>query len=137
MPESAGPGVVHVFTFLHVLWATSGIGNIILFLSFFFPKSLPAVGGPRLYGARQVGLGLYHTKAMMTCVAGHCDLRNCLKVPFPLLGSKPAAGPIFKAQQGVNVYGCQEMDRGLAQCADKVTGREEVSAGVQCSCGYY
>ena len=56
MPESAGPGVVHFLPF-SILWATSGTGNIILFLSFFFPKSIPAVGGPRLYGARQVGLG--------------------------------------------------------------------------------
>ena len=89
-------------------------GNIILFPSFSFPKSIPAVGGPRLYGARQVGSGLYHTKVMMTCVAVHCDLRNCLKVPFPLLGSKPAAGPMSEAQQGVNIYGCQNTDRGLA-----------------------
>ena len=38
---------------------------------------------PWIRGARQVGSGLYHTKVMMTCVASHCDLRNCLKVPFP------------------------------------------------------
>ena len=130
MAESAGPGVVH-FSPFYILWATSGTGNIILFLSFFFPKSIPAVGGPRLYGARQVGLALYHTKVTVTCVAGHCDLRNCLKVPFPLLGSKPAVGPIFKAQQGMNIYGCQNSDRGL------VTGGEGVSVGVQCTCGYY
>ena len=73
----------------------------------------------------------------MTCVAGHCDLRDCLKVPFPLLGSKPAVGPIFKAWQGVNIYRCQNSDRGLAQYADKVTGREGVSIGVQCSFGCY
>ena len=58
MPESAGPGVVH-FLPLYVLWATSETGNIILFLSFFFPKSISAVGGPRQYGARQVGSGLF------------------------------------------------------------------------------
>ena len=104
---------------------TSGTGNLTLFLSFFFPKSIPAVGGPRLYAARQVGLGLYHTKVMMTCVTSHCDLRNHLKIPFPLLGSRPAVGPIFKAQQGVNIYGCQGTDRGLARYADKVTGRKE------------
>ena len=113
MPESAGPGVVHFLPF-YILWATSGTGNVILFLSFFFPKSVPAVGGPRLYGPRQVGSGLYHTKVTMACMAGHCDLRNHLKVPFPLLGSKPAVGPIFKAWQGVNIYGCQNSDRGLA-----------------------
>ena len=103
MPESAGPGVVHFSLFICF------VGNIrnwqynsfsILFLS------IPAVGGPRLYGARQVGSGLYHTKVTMTCVASHCDSRNHLKVPFLLLGSKPAVGPIFKAQQGVNIYGC-------------------------------
>ena len=114
MPVCAGPGVTYFFTFLHVLLATSGTGNIILFLSFLFPMSIPAVGGPRLYGARHVGLGLYHTKVMMTCVASQGDLRNCLKVPFPLLGRKPAVGPIFEAWQGVNVYRCQETDRGLA-----------------------
>ena len=37
----------------------------------------------------------------------------------------------------VNIYGCQNTDRGLEQNADKVTGGEEVSVGVQCSCGYY
>ena len=126
-----------IFLPFYILWATSGTGNIILFLSFFFPKSIPAVGGPRLYGARQFGLGLYHTKVMMTCVASHCDLRNCLKVPFPLLESKSAVGPIFKAQQGVNIYRCQDTNRGLDQCADKVTGGEGVSVGVQCSCGCY
>ena len=73
----------------------------------------------------------------MTCVAGHCDLRNCLKVPFPLMGSKPGAGPMSKAWQGVNIYGCQVTDRGLEQYADKVIGREEVSVGVQCGCGCY
>ena len=89
MQESAGPGVVHFFTFLHVLWATSGTGNIILFLSFFFHKSIPAVGGPRMYGARLVGSGLYHTKVTMTCVASHCDSRNCLKVPSPSWEANP------------------------------------------------
>ena len=58
MPESAGPGMVHFFTFEYL------VGNIrnwqynsfpVLFLSYV----LPAVGGPRLYGARQVGLGLF------------------------------------------------------------------------------
>ena len=111
MPESAGPGVVHFFLPFYILWATSGTGNIILFLSLFFPKSIPAIGGPRLYGARQVGSGLYHTKVMMTCVAGHCDSRNHLKVPFPLLGSKPAVGPMSEAWQGVNIYRCQNTDR--------------------------
>ena len=67
----------------YILWATSGTGIIILFLSLFFPKSIPAVGGPRLYGARQVGLGLYHTKVTMTCEASHCDPRNHLKMPSP------------------------------------------------------
>ena len=38
---------------------------------------------PWFGGARQVGLGLYHTKVAMTCVVGHNDLRSCLKVPFP------------------------------------------------------
>ena len=38
---------------------------------------------PWFGGTRQVGLGLYHTKVTMTCVASLCDLRNCLKVPFP------------------------------------------------------
>ena len=47
MPESAGPGVVHFSPFIF-LWATSGTGIIILFLSFFLPESLPAVGGCRL-----------------------------------------------------------------------------------------
>ena len=48
MPESAGSGVVHFLPF-YILWATSGTGIIILFLSFFFPKSMsiPPVGGPR------------------------------------------------------------------------------------------
>ena len=55
----------------------------------------------------------------------------------PCLGSKPAAGPMSKAQQGVNIYGCQIYRRGLEQYADKVTGREGVSVGVQCSCGCY
>ena len=73
----------------------------------------------------------------MTCVASHCDLRNCLKVPFPLLGGKPAAGPLSEAQQGVIIYRYQITDRGLEQYADKVTGREGVSVGLQCSCGYY
>ena len=73
----------------------------------------------------------------MTCVASHCDSRNCLKVPFPLLGSKPAAGPMSEARQGVNIYGCQITDRGLEQYVDKVTGGEGVTVGVQCSCGYY
>ena len=58
MPESAGPGVVHFLPF-NVLWATSGTGNIILFLFFFFPMSIPAVGEPRLYGARQVRSGFF------------------------------------------------------------------------------
>ena len=101
------------------------------FLSLFFPKPIPAVGGPRLYGARQVGSGMYHTKVMMTCVAGHCDSRNHLKVPFLLLGSKPAVGPMSEAWQEVNIYGCQNTDRGLDQCADKVTDRKGVSVGVQ------
>ena len=48
----------------YVLWATSETGNIIPFLSFFFPKSIPTESGPRLYGARQVGSGLYHTKVI-------------------------------------------------------------------------
>ena len=73
----------------------------------------------------------------MTCVAGHCDLRNHLKVPFPLLGSKPAVGPMSEAQQGVNIYGYQISDSRLEQYADKVTGGEGVIVGVQCSCGYY
>ena len=136
MPESAGPGVIHFLPF-YVLWATSGTGNIVPFPSFFFHKSIPAESGPRLYGARQVGSGLYHTKVMITCMDSHCHLRNCLNVPFPLLGTKPAVGPIFEARRGVNIYRCQETDRGLAQCADKVTGGEGVNVGVQCSCGYY
>ena len=32
----------------------------------------------------------------------------------------------------MNIYACQETDRGLARCADKVTGREGVSVVVQC-----
>ena len=57
MPESAGPGVVQFLTF-DTLWATLGTGNIILFSSFSF-LYLPAVGGPKLYGARQVRSGLF------------------------------------------------------------------------------
>ena len=82
-------------------------------------------------------MGLYHTKVMMTCVASHCDLRNCLTVPFPLLGSKPAVDPMSQAWQVLNVYGFQNTDRGLEWYADKVTGREGVSVGVQCSCDCY
>ena len=136
MPENAGSGVAHFLPF-YILWATSGTGIIILFLSLFFHASIPVVGGPRLYGARQVGSKRYHTKVMMTCVSSHCDLRNCLKVPFPLLGSKPAVGPMSEAQQGVNIYRYQISERGLGQSADKVTDREGVSVGVQCSCGCY
>ena len=58
MPEGAGPGVVHFFNF-DTLWATSGTGNIILFLFFFLSYVLPVVGGPRLYGASQVRSGLF------------------------------------------------------------------------------
>ena len=44
---------------------------------------LPTKWMPHIWGARQVGLGLYHTKVMMACVAGHDDLRNHLKVSSP------------------------------------------------------
>ena len=74
---------------------------------------------------------------MMTCEASHDDLKNCLKVLFPLLGSKPVVGPMSEAQQGVNIYGYQISDRGLEKYADKVTGEKGVSVGVQCSCGCY
>ena len=93
IPESAGPGVVHFLPFYMFCGQHQELAILILFLSFFFLTSIPAVGGSRLYGARQAGLGLYHTKVTMTCVAGHCDLRNCLKVPFPLLGSKTCSRP--------------------------------------------
>ena len=73
----------------------------------------------------------------MTHVASHCDLRSHLKVPFPLLGSKPAVDPMSEAKQGVNVNRYQIPDRGLDQCTDKVTGRERMSVGVQCSCACY
>ena len=42
-----------------------------------------------------------------------------------------------EAWQEVNVYRCQISDRGLEQYADKVTGGEGVSVGVQYSCGCY
>ena len=42
-----------------------------------------------------------------------------------------------KAWQGVNIYVYQNTDRGLDQCADKVTSGDGVSVGVQCSCGCY
>ena len=58
-------------------------------------------------------------------------------MPFPLIGSKPAAGPMSEAWLGVNIYGYQISGRGLEQYADKVTGGEGVSVGVQCSCGCY
>ena len=45
MPESAGPGLDHFLLFIF-LWATSGTGIILLCLSFFLFKSMPAVGGP-------------------------------------------------------------------------------------------
>ena len=42
-----------------------------------------------------------------------------------------------EAQREVNIYGYQISHRGLEQYADKVTGREGVSVGVQCGCGCY
>ena len=39
----------------------------------------------------------------------------------------------LQSWRGLNVYGCQETDRGLARCADKVTGGEGVSVVVQCT----
>ena len=42
-----------------------------------------------------------------------------------------------EAWQEVNVYRCQISDRGLERYADKVTGGEGVSVGVQYSCGCY
>ena len=40
-----------------------------------------------------------------------------------------------KAQQGVNIYRHQVSGGGLEQYVDKITGREQVSVGVQCGCG--
>ena len=40
-----------------------------------------------------------------------------------------------EARQGVNIYGHQVSDGGLEEYANKVTGREGVSVGVQCSSG--
>ena len=40
-----------------------------------------------------------------------------------------------EAQQGVNVYRHQNSGGGLEGYANKVTGREGASAGVQCSSG--
>ena len=42
-----------------------------------------------------------------------------------------------KAWGGVKVYRCQITERGLEQYANKVTGEEGVTLGVQYGCGYY
>ena len=44
-----------------------------------------------MFVCSKLGLGLYHTKVMMTCVASHCDPRNCLNMPFP--SDEPWARP--------------------------------------------
>ena len=60
MPESAGPGVVHFFTF-DTLWATSGTGNIIPFWFFFFPMSYLLWVDPGCMEQDRLGWGCSHT----------------------------------------------------------------------------
>ena len=78
-----------------------------------------------------------HVKVMMTCVWPVMMTQKTITKASPCWGSKPAAGPVSEAQQGVNIYGHQISGGGLEWYADKVTGGEEVSVGVQCNCGCY
>ena len=77
-----------------------------------------------------------HIKVMMTWVQLVMMTQKTTIEASPCLGSKPAAGPMSKAQQGMNVYRHQISGGGLEPYANNITGGEGVSFGVQCSCGF-
>ena len=75
MPECAGPGVVHFLLFIY-LWATSGTGIIILFLSFSFLSPYLAQVDP-CFEEGSSGVGLSNQKGHNDlCVASLDDSKN-------------------------------------------------------------